>query len=217
MQRVMVKKVIATLMATLLACSSVGMLVALDMFAPSKAYAATRTNVKLPKGIAATVNGKKIKEKTITAYVDKFRKDNELTSKKAWRKWAKGNGYTTKSIRREVIDYYINQELYARVAKKYGVKVTKKDIKNGLKETKEQFESDAAYRQALKSSNLTEKEYVATILKPNLLQAKLASKLAKKGIIRSDSEKDFSKWFKKYRAKAPVKIAKMPKGLPYAL
>ncbi len=217
MQQVVAKKAIAALTAMLLVCSSVGVSVALDMFAPSKAYAATHTNAKLPKGIAATVNGKKIKEKTITAYVKKFRKDSDLTSKKAWRKLAKRYNYTTKRIRIEVINYYVDQELYARAAKKYGVKVTKKDIKNGLKEVKEQFESDAAYRQALKSSNLTEKEYVATTLKPNLLQAKLASKLAKKGIIRSDSEKDFSKWFKKYRAKAAIKIAKVPKNLPYAL
>lgn len=217
MQQVVAKKVIAALTTMLLICSSVGVSAVLGMAAPSKAYATTRTNVKLPKGVAATVNGKKIKEKTITAYVKKFRKDCDLASKKAWRKWAKRQKYTTKSIRLEVINYYVDQELYARAAKKYGVKVTKKDIKNGLKEVKDQFESDAAYRQALKSSNLTEKEYVATTLKPNLLKAKLASKLAKKGIIRSDSDKDFSKWFKKYRAKAAIKIAKMPKNLPYAL
>lgn len=217
MKQTLSQKTTAVLVALLLVFSTGGMLVAESLASPLKAYAAVRTNVKLPKGIAATVNGKRIKEKTITAYIENFRKVNELTTKSAWKKWMKKNKYTSKKVRREVIDYYINQKLYDQLAKKYGVRVTKKDLAAALEETKSMFDSDAEYLEALASSRMTEKEYIEEVLKPNVKLEKLVNKLAKKGVISSNSDKAFSKWFKKYRGKATIKIAKMPKKLPYVI
>ena len=61
--------------------------------------------------VAATVNGQDIMEQTVTDYIANFRTSSSLESDEAWGEWMVANGYTPESVREEVIDYYVNQDL----------------------------------------------------------------------------------------------------------
>ncbi|MDE8701443.1 peptidylprolyl isomerase [Adlercreutzia equolifaciens] len=128
--------------------------------------------------VAATVNGQDIMEQTVTDYVADFRQSASLESDEAWGQWLVANSYTPESVREEVIDYYVNQDLYEQAAAEYNVTVEQADIDEALEQTKAMFESEEAFQQALEASNMTEESYVETVIQPNLLQTKLAEAVA---------------------------------------
>lgn len=128
--------------------------------------------------VAATVNGQDIMEQTVTDYIADFRQKNQLETDEAWGEWMAGNGYTPQTVREEVIDYYIEQDLYDQAAAEYNVTVEQADIDAQLEQTKAMFESDEQYQQALESSGMTEEEYINTVVRPGLLQTKLSEAVA---------------------------------------
>lgn len=128
--------------------------------------------------VAATVNGQDIMEQTVTDYIANFRTSSSLESDEAWGEWMVANGYTPESVREEVIDYYVNQDLYDQAAKEYNVTVEQADIDAALDETKAMFESDEAFQEALEASSMTEESYIEDVIRPNLLQTKLAEAVA---------------------------------------
>lgn len=128
--------------------------------------------------VAATVNGQDIMEQTITDYIANFRTSSSLESDEAWGEWMVANGYTPESVREEVIDYYVDQDLYDQAAKQYNVTVEQADIDAALEETKAMFESDEAFQEALEASSMTEESYIEDVIRPNLLQTKLAEAVA---------------------------------------
>ena len=128
--------------------------------------------------VAATVNGQDIMEQTVTDYIANFRTSSSLESDEAWGEWMVANGYTPESVREEVIDYYVNQDLYDQAAKEYNVTVEQADIDSAMEETKAMFESDEAFQEALEASSMTEESYIEDVIRPNLLQTKLAEAVA---------------------------------------
>lgn len=126
------------------------------------------------QGTAATVNGVAIGEKAVTEYIADFRADQGLESDEDWAQWVVDYGYTPETVRDEVIDYYINQELYDQAAKELGVEVSQDDVDAMLAQTKSMFESDEAFATALENAGMTEEEYVENVVEPNVLQQKLA-------------------------------------------
>ena len=128
--------------------------------------------------VAATVNGQDVMEQTITDYVANFRQSNSLETDEAWGQWLVANGYTPETVRQEVIDYYVNQDLYEQAAAEYNVTVEQADIDAALEQTKSMFESEEAFQQALEASNMTQDTYIETVIQPNLLQTKLAEAVA---------------------------------------
>lgn len=126
------------------------------------------------QGTAATVNGTAIGEKAVTDYIQDFREDQGLETDDAWAQWMVDYGYTPESVRDEVIDYYINQELYDQAAKELGVEVSQDEIDEMLAQTKAMFESDEAFATALENAGMTEEEYIENVVEPNVLQNKLA-------------------------------------------
>lgn len=128
--------------------------------------------------VAATVNGQDIMEQTVTDYVADFRASSGLDTDEAWGEWMVANGYTPETVREEVIDYYINQDLYDQAATEYNVTVEQADIDEALSQTKSMFESDEAFQEALEASQMTEEDYINDVIRPNLLQTKLAEAVA---------------------------------------
>lgn len=47
-----------------------------------------------------------------------------------------------------------------------------------MEETKAMFESDEAFQEALEASSMTEESYIEDVIRPNLLQTKLAEAVA---------------------------------------
>lgn len=128
--------------------------------------------------VAATVNGQDIMEQTVTDYIADFRASSSLETDEAWGQWMVSNGYTPESVREEVINYYVDQDLYNQAATEYNVAVEQADVDAQMEQTKAMFESEEAFQQALEASNMTEESYIETVIRPNLLQTKLAEAVA---------------------------------------
>lgn len=108
---------------------------------------------------AATVNGVKVAESAVTAYVENFRATSSLEDDAAWAAWLADNGYTSQSVREEVVDYYVDQELTRQAAQERGVSVDAAKLDEAVQKAKEGYSSDEAWKEALESSNTTEEAY----------------------------------------------------------
>ena len=137
------------------------------------------------QGTAATVsvevNGVSksgvVGEKAVTEYVANFRTDTGLESDEAWAEWMVTNGYTPETVRDDVVNFYVRELLLDYAAEAYNVSVTDEEVAEQLDLAKSQFESDEAWASALEASNLTEETYMEEVIRPNLLQQKLAAEL----------------------------------------
>ncbi|MFN3550767.1 MAG: peptidylprolyl isomerase [Endomicrobiia bacterium] len=64
-----------------------------------------------------------------------------------------------KNLKQKVLEQLINDKLLLQEAKKQNIKVTKREIEDGIKTVKLRFPSDSAFQQELKKENLTEKQF----------------------------------------------------------
>ncbi len=62
-------------------------------------------------------------------------------------------------LKQKVLDQLIIDKLLLQEAKKQNIKVTKREIEEGIKTVKSRFPSDSAFLQELKKENLTEKQF----------------------------------------------------------
>lgn len=113
----------------------------------------------LTGGIAATVNGAEIEEDTVTTYIEKLRLSRALTDEDSWGEWLAEGGFTPESIREEVINFYIGQELIRQEAEKNDISVEQSEIDEYVDQMKAYFETDEEWQTALEGSGLTEPEY----------------------------------------------------------
>lgn len=93
---------------------------------------------------AATVNGTPVAEETVAAYIDDFRATSSLEDDGAWATWLADNGYTPQSVRQEVVDYYVDEELVRQAARERGVSADAAEVDEAVQKAKEGYESDEA-------------------------------------------------------------------------
>ncbi|MEG0322973.1 MAG: peptidylprolyl isomerase [Raoultibacter sp.] len=110
-------------------------------------------------GTAATVNGVEISEDKVTTYIQNFRTASSLGEEEAWGKWLAENSYTPQSVREEVIDYYVSQELVKQAAAENNVTVESTEIDDTVNKMKANYDSDEAWAEALTKANTTEEAY----------------------------------------------------------
>lgn len=110
-------------------------------------------------GTAATVNGTAISEDTVTAYVENFRASSSLQDEAAWAQWLVDNDRTPQSVREEVVDYYVDQELLKQAAEERGVTVDEAAVDAAVQSVKDGYGSDEAWQEALQKANTTEEAY----------------------------------------------------------
>lgn len=128
-------------------------------------------------GVAATVNGTEIGEKAVTAYIDGFRSSNGLAEDSAWAQWMVDNGFDAKTVREQVIDYYVSQELIRQAADENGVKVDDAQVDEQISTMREYYQSDEEWNKALDQVGVTEEEY-RDMIELNLTEAGLKEKVA---------------------------------------
>lgn len=114
---------------------------------------------KYTGGVAATVNGTPIEEDTVTKYIEDFRASSELTSDEAWASWLKESDQTPESIREQVINYYVQQELIRQAADENEVVVEQSRIDDQVDAMKKNYNNDKAWQDALAQSGVTEDQY----------------------------------------------------------
>lgn len=129
-------------------------------------------------GVAATVNGSNIDEDTVTKYIQDFRTSSELTEDAAWAEWMKQSSFEPKTVRENVIDYYVEKELVDQACTEYEITVEDSEVQEQLDAMKANYDDDAAWKEALEKAGTTEDEYKEAInegLKKQRLQEKVAS------------------------------------------
>lgn len=117
------------------------------------------TNYGYTGGVAATVNGTEIQEDTITKYIQDFRTSSDLTSDDDWGNWMKENSFDPSTVRDQVIDYYVENELKKQACDEKGITVEQSQVDDEINNMKSNYDSDDAWKQALSSAGLTEDQY----------------------------------------------------------
>lgn len=84
-----------------------------------------------------------------------------------------------KQIRQKVLDQLITDKLLLQEAKKRGIKVTKRELEEGINTVKSRFPNDQAFLQELKKENLTEKQFQKRI-EEQIMVLKLVDEVIKK-------------------------------------
>ncbi len=158
-----------------------GVAVMASIFALASAFALSGcagNNYGYTGGVAATVNGSEIQEDTITKYVQDFRTSAELTEDDAWAEWMNQSSFEPKTVRENVIDYYVEKELVNQACAEYEITVDPSEVQEQLDAMKANYQDDAAWKEALENAGITEDEYKEAIdegLKKQRLQEKVAA------------------------------------------
>lgn len=145
------------------------------------------TNYGYTGGVAATVNGAEIQEDTITKYIQDFRTSLDLTSDDDWGNWMKENSFDPATVRDQVIDYYVENELKKQACDEKGITVEQSQVDDEINNMKANYDSDDAWKQALSSAGLTEDQYRESV-EAGLLDKALEDAVAGDAATADDSK-----------------------------
>lgn len=145
------------------------------------------TNYGYTGGVAATVNGAEIQEDTITKYIQDFRTSSDLTSDDDWGNWMKENSFDPATVRDQVIDYYVENELKKQACDEKGITVEQSQVDDEINNMKANYDSDDAWKQALSSAGLTEDQYRESV-EAGLLDEALEDAVAGDAATADDSK-----------------------------
>ena len=145
------------------------------------------TNYGYTGGVAATVNGAEIQEDTITKYIQDFRTNSDLTSDDDWGNWMKENSFDPATVRDQVIDYYVENELKKQACDEKGITVEQSQVDDEINNMKANYDSDDAWKQALSSAGLTEDQYRESV-EAGLLDKALEDAVAGDAATADDSK-----------------------------
>lgn len=110
-------------------------------------------------GVAATVNGVEIPEDKVTKNVQAYRQQQGVTTEKAWGEWLAENSYTPQTVREDLLDPLIEQEVLRQEASEMGIAVEESEIDGYVQKMRDNYDSDEAWQEALDAVGVTEEEY----------------------------------------------------------
>lgn len=131
----------------------------------------------LTGGVAATVNGVEIQEDTVTTYIQNFRESSSLTDEESWGNWMAEQSMDPSTVRQQVIDYYVGQELIRQAADENGVSVEDSEVDEVVNNMKANYDSDEAWNEALAQAGTDEATYRESV-QIGLLEQKLSETVA---------------------------------------
>lgn len=138
-------------------------------------------------GVAATVNGVEIQEDTVTQAIEDIRTQMGLTDEQAWGEWLAENDYTPETVRQEIIDGYVDQELVKQGSESLGVSANADEVNDYVEAMKGHYDSDQAWADALAAVGLTEDEYRENI-ELSLVSQELKTKVAEEADEATDED-----------------------------
>lgn len=119
-------------------------------------------------GVAATVNGTEISEQKVTDQIEHVRAQSGLTDDEQWGKFLVQNDMTPQSVRETIIDTMVEQELIKQGAKDLGLSVEESEVDEAINSFKENYNTEEAWKDALKQAGFTEDTYHETIMQSML-------------------------------------------------
>lgn len=114
-------------------------------------------------GTAATVNGTAIPENQVTDTIQTVRAQSGLEDTDAWGEFLANNNMTPESVREQILDSLIDQELVNQGAAELGVTVESSEIDTYVESMKANFNDDEAWKKALEEAGFTEDSYRESI------------------------------------------------------
>ncbi len=134
---------------------------------------ALQTDTGLTGGVAATVNGTEIEEDKVTRYINNFRIRGGYETDEDWKKYLEDNSYTVESMRDEVLDSLIDQELVIQCADQRGVTATDEEIDGYVQEMRANYSSDEAWQTGLEGAGFDDENAYREALRYSILNKKL--------------------------------------------
>lgn len=134
---------------------------------------ALQVDTGLTGGVAATVNGVEIEEDKVTRYINNMRINGGYETDEDWKKYLEDNNYTVESLRDEVIDSLVDQELVIQCADQRGVTATDEEIDSYVQEMRGNYSSDEAWQTALEGAGFENEDGYREALQYSILNKKL--------------------------------------------
>lgn len=134
---------------------------------------ALQSDTGLTGGVAASVNGTEIEEDKVTRIINNFRIRGGYETDEDWKEYLENNRYTVESIRDEVLDSLIDQELVLQCAEQRGVTVTDEEIDGYVQEMRANYSSDEAWQTGLEGAGFDDEQGYRDALRYSILNKKL--------------------------------------------
>ncbi len=96
-------------------------------------------------GVAATVNGVEIQEDTVTAAIEGIREQMGTTDEDSWGQWLAENDYTPESVRQEIIDSYVDQELIKQGSESMDIHADEEEVNQYVESMRSNYDTDEAW------------------------------------------------------------------------
>ena len=109
--------------------------------------------------VAATVNGVEILEDDITNSIESARSTMGYDTDDTWGEYLVTYGYTPESIREQMIESFIEEELIRQAAAENDITIDSSTIDGYVEQIKAYYDSDEAWQSALESVGMTEEQY----------------------------------------------------------
>ncbi len=136
---------------------------------------------------AAKVNGTEIKEEKITKYIQQIRESYSMTDADSWGKYLAQVSMTPSSIRDQILDTYIEQEIVKQFAGEKNCEATQEEIDKQVSKVREYYADDSAWEEALKSAGFESEADYRDILKYSIAYEKLGKALAKEATVSDET------------------------------
>lgn len=148
-------------------------------------------------GVAATVNGVEIPEDEVTNMIESIRSQAGLTDADKWGQWLANNNMTPESVRSEMIDSFVEEELIKEGAADRGLSVDSATVDSYVDSIKSNYGSDEDWQNALSQAGFTEDRYRDTI-ETSLLQQQMLASFADEVSVDDDTMNQYASTFASY-------------------
>lgn len=121
---------------------------------------------------AATVNGVAIPEQDVTDQIQSIRESSQLEDKDQWGLFLVQQDLTPASVREQIIDSMVENELIKQGAAELGISVDSSEVDEYIESMKANYESDEDWNEALEQAGFTEESY-REVIEESLIQQKV--------------------------------------------
>lgn len=125
--------------------------------------ATSQDGYHLTGGVAATVNGTKITEDTVTEQIMSVRESYGYTDDESWASYLASAGMTPESYRQNIIDGLINDVIVSQAERDANIEVSDEAVEEAWQEAVASYGSEDAFVQVLEQLGYTEASYKETI------------------------------------------------------
>lgn len=125
--------------------------------------ATSQDGYHLTGGVAATVNGTKITEDTVTEQIMSVRESYGYTDDESWTSYLTSAGMTPESYRQNIIDSLINDVIVSQAERDANIEVSDEAVEEAWQEAVASYGSEDAFVQILEQLGYTEASYKETI------------------------------------------------------